>query len=113
VDLGTRAQSGAVEDRQADGDADALLDAGERDGQQRHHRQPELEAVEASDGDEVAPVEDPRRDEDQHRGERRQRHILEQPGCGISSSSAAAAPRPAACVRPPAEAVAAVRAGSR
>ena len=49
---------------------------------QRHRGQPELEEVEAEDGDEVVHVEQPQRDVDQDGGQRRQGNVLQDPGDG-------------------------------
>ena len=65
VQLRPGAEADAVEDGQADGDADALLHPDQHDGEERHRRQPELEEIEAGDGREVAPVEEPEGDEDE------------------------------------------------
>ena len=81
MQLGTRAEAGAVEDSQPDGHCDPLLHPDQGNGEQRDRRQAELEQIEASDGDEVAEREDPSGHEEEHRRERRLGHVPEQTRC--------------------------------
>ena len=77
MQLRTGAQADAVEDGEADGDTDPLLHADDDDGEERHRRQCEFEAVEAGNGHQVLDTEQPQSDEDQDGGQRRQGHIPE------------------------------------
>ncbi len=82
MQLGSGAQTRAVEDRQTDRNTDALLDADEGDDHKRDDRQPELEQVEAGDRPKISEMEDPSGDEDEHGGERGQGHVLQEPRGG-------------------------------
>ena len=77
VELRPGTESDAVEDGQPDRDADPLFHPDQHDHEQRDRRQRELEQVEAGDRHEVAPLEEPEGHEDEHGGQRGQRHVLE------------------------------------
>jgi hypothetical protein len=79
VQLRPGAETSAVQDREADRHGDALFDADECDRDQGDHGQSELEPIKPRDREEIAAMEDPRCDEQEHPGQGRKWHILEHP----------------------------------
>ena len=94
MELRASAQSGPIEDGEANRHTDALLNPYEGNRDQCDQRQSELEAVEASDVHEVTDVEDPGRDVEQHSGEGGEWNVLEQSCRGDQQSECGRRPEP-------------------
>ena len=81
------------EERQRDGEEDALDDADERDTEEAREGEPELGRPDAPQADHRADVDERQPGGDDDRGERGGRQVGEEPGAATSTTPMASAPR--------------------